>query len=68
MEVRMKQVCVIEFMRKDLQALAFTECLCRPDSGCEHDEAVVGVFQQWQQWYERQVMFWAALHSCQLTK
>ena len=33
------------------------ECLWRPNSGCEHSEAVVGAFQQWWQQCERQAMF-----------
>ena len=39
------------------------ECLWRPNSGCEHSEAVDGAFQQWWQQCERQVVFWTALHS-----
>ena len=32
-------------------SLTLAECLWRPNSGCEHSEAVGGAFQQWQQWH-----------------
>ena len=35
---------------------------------CEHSEVVGGVFQQWQQWHERQGTFWMVKHSCHTTK
>ena len=37
-------------------SLMLVECLWRPNSGCEHTEAVGGAFQQWWQWCEREVM------------
>jgi len=33
------------------------ECQCRPNSGCEHSEAVGSAFQQWWQWCERQALW-----------
>jgi len=32
------------------------------------ESEVSGVLQQWQQWYERQVMFQTAMYSCHTTK
>ena len=53
MEVRMKQRCVIEFLRRKngthSHLLMLAECLWKPNSGCEHSEAVGDVFQQRQQ-------------------
>ena len=46
-------------------SLMLAECFWRPNSRREHSEAVGGVFQQWQQWHERQAMFWMVMHSCQ---
>jgi len=37
------------------------EHLWRPNSGCEHSEAVGSVFQQWQQQYEKQAKFQTTL-------
>ena len=44
------------------------EHLWRPNSGCEHSEALGGAFQQWQQWQERHAMFQMATHSCHTEK
>ena len=44
-------------------SLMLAERLWRPNSACEHSEAVGGVFQQWQQWHERQATFWMAVHN-----
>ena len=44
-------------------SLMLAEHLWRPNSGCEHSEAVGATFQQWQQWYERRAAFWTAMHS-----
>ena len=44
------------------------EHLWKPNSGCEHTEAVGGAFQQWWQQWERQVMFQMAARSCHTTK
>ena len=44
------------------------EDLWRPNSGCEHNEAERGGFQQWQQKYEVQATFWMAIHGCHTTK
>ena len=44
------------------------ERLWRPNSGCEHSEAVGGVFQQWWQWHERQATLQTAMHSCHTMK
>jgi len=57
MEVCMKQKCVVKVLQlKKKWTLShssiLTEHLWRPNSGCEHSEAVGGVFQQWQQEYE----------------
>ena len=54
MEVHMKQKCVIELLCVEKNGTywdssTLTECLWRPNSGCEHSEAVGGAFQQWQQ-------------------
>ena len=43
--------------------MAFAEHLWRPNNGRQHSEAVGGVFQQWQQWPERQAMFQIVMHS-----
>jgi len=47
-----------------------TECLWRPNSGCEHSEAVDGAFQQWwQQWWSPplvQIVISTACSSCSL--
>ena len=45
MAVSMKQRCVIEFPCWHSSALA--EHLWRPNSGCEHSQAIGGAFQQW---------------------
>jgi len=37
------------------------EYLCRPNSGCEHREAVGSVFQQWQQSHEERATFHMAM-------
>ena len=66
MEVHMKQRSGTEFLQKiafyknngthwNLWVLA--ECWWRPNSGCEHSEVVGDKFQQWLEWYKRQVMF-----------
>ena len=51
MEVRMKQrVELNSSTGKTGHSLTFTDncsVLWRPNSGCEHSEAVSGVFQQW---------------------
>jgi hypothetical protein len=72
MEVRTKQRCVIEFLHAERNcsrwhSSTLAERLPRPNSVCENSEAVVGAFQQWQQWCETQATFRAALHSCQLS-
>ena len=49
-------------------SLVLVEHLWGPNSGCEHREVVGGVFQQWQQRYERWAMFLTAMCSCHTTK
>ena len=49
-------------------SLTLAERLWRPISGCEHCEAMGGVFQQWWQWCEWQTTFWTATHSCHTIK
>ena len=51
MKVCMKQRCAIEFQQKKKNGIRWhsstlTECLWRPNSGCEHSETVGDVFQQ----------------------
>ena len=41
-------------------SLMLAECFWKPNGECEHSEAVSGVFQQQQQWWERQATFWRA--------
>jgi len=53
-DVHMKQRCVTEFLLVEKNgtrwhSLMLAECFWRPNSGCEHSEAVGGVFQQWWQ-------------------
>ena len=52
-EVYVKQRCVTEFfhMEKKKEKLHHLHLLvlAEPNRGCEHSEAVSGVFQQWQQ-------------------
>ena len=48
-KVYMKQMCVIEFLHTEkngtqAHSLMFDGCLRRPNSGCEHSEAVSGAF------------------------
>jgi len=48
------------YMQEKLHSLTFidAECLWRMNSGCENNEAMGAVFQQQQQWHERQATFW----------
>ena len=70
MEEQMKHLkCVTEFLHAEKSgtqwhSLMLAECLWRPESGCEHSEAVGGAFQQWWQRYGRQAMFQTVMHSC----
>ena len=52
-EVWMKQRHITEFIHAVkwhlMTSLMLAECLWRPNSGCQHSEAVGGIFQQWQQ-------------------
>ena len=43
-------------MRKKWHPLSLAERFWRPDSGCEHSEAVDGVFQQW--WQQHYDLHW----------
>jgi hypothetical protein len=68
MEVRTRQRRVIEFLHDEkITPVDIHRRLRRPNSGCEHTEAVGGAFQQWRKLYEGQATFRAAPHSCQLT-
>ena len=54
MEVCMKQQCVTEFLHAEKNGIHWcsstpAEHLWRPNSECEHSEAVGAAFQQWQQ-------------------
>jgi len=49
-------------------SLILDEQLWRTNSGCEHSEAVGGVFQHWPQQHKRNAMFSTATHSHQSTK
>ena len=44
------------------------ECLWRLNSGCEHREAVGGVFQQWRQCHKKLATFKMAVHSSHTMK
>ena len=74
MEVWMKHRCVSlnSSMKKKngtrWYPLMFSECLWRPNSGCEHSESVSGACQDWQQLCERQAMFQMAKQSCHITQ
>ena len=43
-------------------SLILAECFWRPNSEYEHSEAVGDDFQQWQQPYDSQAMFWLAMN------
>ena len=49
-------------------SLTLAEHWWRPNSGCEHSEAVGGVFWQWRQQHERWAIFWIVMHSCHTVK
>ena len=68
MEVQMKQKCVTEFLDVEKfcthwHSSTLGEHLRRPNSGCEHTEAVGAAFQQWWRQYERQAMFQTVMQS-----
>ena len=46
-----------------LTQVTLVECLWRPNSGCEHSEAVGGAFQQWGQQHERRAVFQIAMQA-----
>jgi len=47
-----------------LTSLLLEECLCRQNRGCEPNEELCGMFQQWQQWqWVTWHRFWQVWHA-----